>query len=55
MRLYSKTNDEKYSDLVYDHEKQLNNGDILIIDTGSTVNGYFCDFDRNFGFGKISQ
>ena len=36
-------------------EKQLNNGDILIIDTGSTVNGYFCDFDRNFGFGKISQ
>ena len=36
-------------------EKQLNNGDILIIDTGSTLNGYFCDFDRNFGFGKISQ
>jgi len=36
-------------------EKQLKNGDILIIDTGSTLNGYFCDFDRNFGFGKISQ
>ena len=36
-------------------EKQLDNGDILIIDTGSTLNGYFCDFDRNFGFGKISQ
>jgi len=30
-------------------------GDILIIDTGSTLNGYFCDFDRNFGFGNISQ
>ena len=36
-------------------KKQLENGDILIIDTGSTLNGYFCDFDRNFGFGKISQ
>ena len=36
-------------------EKQLVNGDILVIDTGSTLKGYFCDFDRNFGFGKISQ
>tara|TARA_Y100001970_G_scaffold106040_1_gene132853 strand:- start:619 stop:1770 length:1152 start_codon:yes stop_codon:yes gene_type:complete len=36
-------------------EKKLNNGDILIIDTGSTLNGYFCDFDRNFGFGKIND
>ena len=36
-------------------EKKLENGDILIIDTGSTLNGYFCDFDRNFGFGKINQ
>ncbi len=36
-------------------KKQLENGDILIIDTGSTSNGYFCDFDRNFGFGKINQ
>ena len=36
-------------------EKKLGDGDILIIDTGSTVNGYFCDFDRNFGFGNINQ
>ncbi len=36
-------------------KKKLENGDILIIDTGSTINGYFCDFDRNFGFGKINQ
>ena len=27
-------------------------GDILIIDTGSTFDGYFCDFDRNFAFGR---
>ena len=36
-------------------EKKLGDGDILIIDTGSTLNGYFCDFDRNFGFGNINQ
>ena len=36
-------------------EKKLGDGDILIIDTGSTLNGYYCDFDRNFGFGNINQ
>ena len=36
-------------------EKKIGDGDILIIDTGSTLNGYYCDFDRNFGFGNISQ
>jgi Xaa-Pro aminopeptidase len=30
--------------------RPLEPGDVLIIDTGSTVDGYFCDFDRNFGF-----
>jgi Xaa-Pro dipeptidase len=32
-------------------ERVLSAGDIFIIDTGSTVDGYFCDFDRNFAFG----
>ena len=27
----------------------------MAIDTGSTLDGYFCDFDRNFGFGKIAD
>ena len=36
-------------------EKKLQNGDILIIDTGTTLDGYFCDFDRNFGFGEIAD
>ena len=36
-------------------EKKLQDGDILIIDTGTTLDGYFCDFDRNFGFGKIAD
>ncbi|MDC3056156.1 Xaa-Pro peptidase family protein [Pelagibacteraceae bacterium] len=36
-------------------EKKIGDGNILIIDTGSTLNGYYCDFDRNFGFGNIDQ
>ncbi len=26
-------------------------GDILMLDTGATFDGYFCDFDRNYSFG----
>jgi len=36
-------------------EKKLKDGDVLIIDTGTTLEGYFCDFDRNFGFGRIPK
>ena len=36
-------------------EKKLQDGEILIIDTGTTLDGYFCDFDRNYGFGNISS
>jgi Xaa-Pro aminopeptidase len=32
-------------------DRVLGLGDIFIIDTGSTIDGYFCDFDRNFSFG----
>ncbi len=28
----------------------LEQGDLLIIDTGTTFDGYFCDFDRNWSF-----
>ncbi|WP_022953935.1 M24 family metallopeptidase [Leucothrix mucor] len=30
-------------------------GDILMLDTGSTYEGYYCDFDRNFAFGHASD
>jgi Xaa-Pro aminopeptidase len=30
-------------------------GDILIIDTGTTFDGYYCDFDRNFAFGVAAD
>ena len=33
----------------------LENGHVLIIDTGSTFDGYFCDFDRNFAFGDLPE
>ena len=36
-------------------DRMLENGDILFIDTGSTFDGYFCDFDRNFAFGSVSS
>jgi len=26
-------------------------GDVLMLDTGATLDGYFCDFDRNFAIG----
>jgi Xaa-Pro aminopeptidase len=45
-----------YNQIICDPtEKKLQEGDILIIDTGTTLDGYFCDFDRNFGFGKIAK
>ncbi len=35
--------------------KPLENGDILMLDTGSTLKGYFCDFDRNWAIGSASD
>jgi Xaa-Pro aminopeptidase len=36
-------------------ERRLEHGDILIIDTGCTFDGYYCDFDRNWAFGSASD
>ena len=36
-------------------DRVLSAGDILIIDTGTTFDGYFCDFDRNYAFGPPSD
>ena len=45
-----------YNQIICDPtEKKLIDGDVLVIDTGTTLDGYFCDFDRNFGFGKLSN
>ena len=33
----------------------LQDGDILMLDTGLVVDGYFCDFDRNFAVGSVTD
>lgn len=33
----------------------IESGDVLMLDTGATLDGYFCDFDRNFAFGAASD
>ena len=37
------------------HDRSLREGDILFIDTGSTYDGYYCDFDRNYAVGQVSE
>jgi len=36
-------------------ERLITEGDVLIIDTGTVYDGYFCDFDRNFAFGEVGD
>lgn len=33
-------------------DRRIKHGDVLILDTGAEYSGYFCDFDRNYSFGK---
>ncbi|MDZ7840473.1 MAG: Xaa-Pro peptidase family protein [Gammaproteobacteria bacterium] len=45
-----------YNDIIMGpRDRVLSHGDVLIIDTGATFDGYFCDFDRNYGFGSVSD
>lgn len=36
-------------------ERRIGEGDVLVIDTGSTRHGYFCDFNREFSFGPLHE
>ncbi len=36
-------------------DRQSAPGDVLILDTGAVFDGYFCDFDRNYAFGDVSD
>ena len=41
-----------YDDIISPPSERLTrDGDILILDTGCVVDGYFCDYDRNYAFG----
>ncbi len=35
--------------------RALRTGDVLMFDTGAVFDGYFCDFDRNFGVGHVAD
>lgn len=41
--------------IVGSRPRRLSPGDVLFIDTGATVDGYFCDFDRNYAIGEPSD
>ncbi|MDD1781838.1 Xaa-Pro peptidase family protein [Enterovibrio sp. ZSDZ35] len=36
-------------------DRMIEDGDVLIIDTGAKRDGYFSDFDRNWAFGSASE
>lgn len=41
-----------YNDIISPpSDRQLEIGDVLMLDTGCTWQGYFCDFDRNYAIG----
>jgi len=45
-----------YGDIIMGpSDRLLEDGDILIIDTGTVYDGYFCDFDRNYAFAYASD
>jgi Xaa-Pro aminopeptidase len=45
-----------YSDVISPPSQvPIEAGDILMLDTGSTYEGYYCDFDRNVAFGHASD
>lgn len=45
-----------YADVISPPSRRpLQNGDILMLDTGATWDGYFCDFDRNFAIGMADD
>jgi Xaa-Pro dipeptidase len=37
------------------HDRAIEEGDILFMDTGSTYDGYYCDFDRNYAVGRVAD
>ncbi len=47
---------EGYRDVISPaSDAPLQEGDIMMLDTGAVWDGYFCDFDRNFAIGQASD
>ena len=54
--IVSASGKDGYGDIIMGPgDRSLEDGDILIIDTGTVYDGYFCDFDRNYAFGYASD
>lgn len=54
--IVSASGQDGYGDIIMGpSDRVLDDGDILIIDTGTVYDGYFCDFDRNYAFGYASD
>jgi Xaa-Pro dipeptidase len=54
--IVSASGKDGYGDIIMGpSDRLLEDGDIMIIDTGSVYDGYFCDFDRNYAFGYASD
>jgi len=45
-----------YSDVISPaHDREMEAGDVLMLDTGLVWDGYFCDFNRNWSYGAVSH
>ena len=54
--IVSSSGPDGYDDIIMGPtDRVIEEGDLLIIDTGTVWQGYFCDFDRNWCFGDCSQ
>jgi Xaa-Pro aminopeptidase len=54
--IVSASGKDGYGDIIMGPgDRPLEEGDVLIIDTGTVYDGYFCDFDRNYAFGFASD
>ena len=54
--IVSSSGPDGYDDIIMGPTDRLvESGDVLIIDTGTVWQGYFCDFDRNWCFGDCSE
>ena len=54
--IVSSSGADGYDDIIMGPtDRVVEEGDLLIIDTGTVWQGYFCDFDRNWCFGDCSQ
>lgn len=54
--LVGSANQGGYADVISPPSRRpLQSGDVLMLDTGSTWDGYFCDFDRNWAIGHADD